>query len=255
MVDEILDNEPVENTPQEQLPEQPSVEQLPEQSVEEQEQPKETPAPKAPENEPLSSKHFRRVLEEKEQIQRERDELLRLMQADKNRYAPQPEPEENFGIDENSFAEGKDLKRAFKEVTQLKRELQELKKKTAVEVTEARLKTEFPDFEKVFNKENIKILEAENPEFVETIAHSSADPYKVAKSMYKAIKQFGVYTPDMYENDRDRVQRNLTKPRPAVSASNRQSGNSPLAKVSEYAEDLTEERAAQLRAEVAKYKR
>lgn len=263
MIDENLNQQeiseqPVEETPVEETQvEDTSVEETPEQVTSERptgESPESKLAPKVPEN--VSSKHFKRVLEEKEKIQRERDDLMRMLQEDRNRNNPKaPEPEEDYGIDVNNFVEGKDLKRVFQEVSQLKKELQSYKQKTQVEVTETRLRTEFPDFNKVFSKENVSLLEAENPELVETIATSSADPYKVAKSMYKAIKQFGVYSEDTYEADRDRVQKNLAKPKPVIAASSRQTGNSPLSKISEYADEMTEERKAALREEVRRYKR
>lgn len=216
------------------------------------------PAPEEPKPvaESISSKHFKRVNDEKEQLRRERDELMRMMQEERNRNQPQPQaPVDDFGIDDNNFAEGKDLKRFAKEVRELKQELHQYKQKTAIEVTEARLQTEYPDFNKVFSADNIELFKAEYPEIAETILTSNAEPYKVAKSAYKMIKQLGIHVEDNSATDRAAVQKNLSKPRPAATVSPRQ-GSTPLSKVDDFgAEELTEERAAALRREVAMYKR
>jgi hypothetical protein len=214
------------------------------------------PTPEAePVRENIAAKHFKRVNEEKERIQRERDELKRLLEEERNRNNPQVAPnEDDFEIDENNFAEGKDLKRFVKEVRELKQELYQYKQKTALEVTETKLKTEFPDFNQVFSDDNIALFKAEHPELAETILGSNASPYSVAKSAYKMIKQLGIHVEDNSAPERAVVQRNLSKPRPAVSVAPRQ-GSSPLSRAEEYgSDDLTEERAAALRREIAMYK-
>ena len=215
------------------------------------------------EPERISSKHFKRVNQEKELLKRQNEELARQLEA--QRYAQQPidtrvSPDnsrvDDFNIDENNFAEGKDLKRIVNEMRDLKKELHQYKHKTALEVTEARLNNEFPDFKSGFSDENIELFKAEYPEIAESLINSNAEPYKVAKSMFLAMKRFGIVAEEPTKKvtqDKERVQANLSKPRPVASVTARQ-GNSPLSKAGEYADDeLTEERKAALRAEVERY--
>ena len=233
--------EPVTETPVEEKVE-PTPEPVPE------------PAPEVIPERP-SSKHFKTLKAEKDQAQRERDELMHMLQEERSRHQMAPK-EDDFGIDENNFAEGKDLKKIAKEMREIKQELAQYKQKSTIQVTEARLMSEYPDFQNVFSEENIELLREEHPEIAETILNSQADPYKVAKSAYKMIKKLGIHVEDTSASKRATVQTNLAKPRPAASISPRQSGSSPLTQANEYgSDDLTEARLAQLRAEVDRYRR
>jgi hypothetical protein len=214
------------------------------------------PVPESSTRESISSKHFKRVNDEKEQLKRQNEELMRLIQEERNRYQPQqPQAEDDFGIDDNNFAEGKDLKRFAKEVRELKQELHQYKQKTVIDVTHARLRAEMPDFDKVVTDENIALFEAEYPDEAEALKNSTAAPLSVGKAVYKNLKRLGIYVEDTSAPSREAVQKNLSKPRPATSVSPRQ-GSTPLSKVDDFgSEDLTEERAAALRLEIARYKR
>ncbi len=263
----MLDNEtqeiietPIEQQSQDQMVEHTSVENQGENAPEMVEnQPAESkPAPEEPKPVPesISSKHFKRVNDEKEQLRRQNEELMRLIQEERNRFQPQqPQVEDDFGIDDNNFAEGKDLKRFAKEVRELKQELHQYKQKTVIDVTHARLRAEMPDFDKVVTDENIALFEAEYPDEAEALKNSTAAPLSVGKAVYKNLKRLGIYVEDTAAPSREAVQKNLSKPRPAASVSPRQ-GSTPLSKVDDFgSEDLTEERAAALRLEVARYKR
>ena len=204
--------------------------------------------------EKLSNKHFKAVKEKAERAERERDELMRMLQEERSRQQQQkqPEPEEDLGFNTEDFVEGKHLKSLVKEVRELKKELAQYKQKTALDVTETKLRTEFPDFNKVFTNENIEALKEEHPEIAQTLGSSNADPYLVAKSTYKMIKKLGVYQElpeDKYVNDREMVQKNLSKPRPLAAASPRQ-GEGPLQKANAFGGELTDELKAQLWKEI-----
>ena len=216
----------------------------------------EEPKPAESIRESISSKHFKRVNEEKEQLRRQNEELLRLIEEERNRLQPQqPQSEDDFVIDDNNFAEGKDLKRFAKEVRELKKELHQYKQKMAIDVTHARLRAELPAFEKVVSDENLALFEAEYPDEAAALKTSQADPLIIGRTLYNNIKRLGIYVEDNSAPDRAAVQKNLSKPRPAATVSPRQ-GSTPLSKVDDFGSDeLTEERAAALRREVAMYKR
>lgn len=270
----MTDNTRVDNETQEILEtpvEQPIQDQMAENQGEnvpemvENQTPEAKPAPEEPKPAPesISSKHFKRVNDElskeryeKEQIRRQNEDLMRLIQEERNRNQPQQaQPEDDLGIDDNNFAEGKDLKRFAKEVRELKQELHQYKQKTVIDVTHARLRAELPAFEKVVSDENLALFEAEYPDEAAALKASQADPLIVGRTLYNNIKRLGIYVEDNSASDRAAVQKNLSKPRPAATVSPRQ-GSTPLSKVDDFgSEELTEERAAALRREIAMYKR
>ena len=218
-------------------------------------QPKdETPAPEPePIPERLSSRNFKVIKDKQLQAERERDELLRMLQEERAKGS-KPIPEEDDDIPDD-FIEGKHLKKQVKEIRQLRKELLELKQQTRMEITDAKIKAECPDFNKVLTEENVEQFKEEHPELAETIFNSKADPYSIAKSAYKAMKKFGIYVEDNYEKEKQLAQKNLSRIKPSTSLGVRQ-GDTALSKAGEYvAEELTDERKAMLWKEVQKFSR
>ena len=225
--------EPIAEQPSEVIPEHTSVEPIPDRP---------------------SSKHFKTLKAEKEQAQRERDELMRMLQEERSRGVQPKQEEDDFGIDENNYIEGKDLKKVVKELKELRKDITQYKQKTAIEVTEARLKAEIPDYQKILSDENVEILKDNYPEIAETIFNSQADPFKVAKAACNMITKLGIHVEDKHTAKREVVQANLAKPRASTTVAPRQ-GQSPLSQANEYGSDtLTEERMAALRREVDMYR-
>src|SRR5258706_8953639 len=101
-----------------------------------------------------------------ERAERERDEMMKRLYAYEQGSKPQVEKpvetEEDYlatlGIDADALAEGKHLKPLMKELRSLKNELNQYKKQTQQETIEVRLKTRFPDFDKVVSQSNLEML-------------------------------------------------------------------------------------------------
>ncbi len=106
--------------------------------------------------------------------------------------------------------------------------------------TEYKLKTNYPDFDKVVNDATISHLKEKNPALAYAIGQVG-DVYSQASAAYEAIKNLGIYVEDTYSKDRERAQENASKPRTLQSiASNSQKSHSPLSGVNAFAEGSKE---------------
>lgn len=239
---------------QEELPasEQEYVEEVIEEVVEEV---KETPNQR-------NIRSLREKAERTERAERERDEMMKRLYAYEQGIKPQSvekpvETEEDYltslGIDSDSLAEGKHLKPLMKELRSLKNELNQYKKQTQQETMESRLKTRFPDFDKVVSQGNLEMLRNANPELAEAIL-STPDQFKQATLAYQMVKQYGIYQEDNFVQDKILAQRNAAKPKPLASVSPQQ-GESPMSKANAFANGLTSDLKAQLLREMNQYKK
>jgi hypothetical protein len=114
---------------------------------------------------------------------------------------------------------------------------------------EARIKSDFPDFEQVVSMENVERLNEDFPELAETL-RDTKDLYKKAASAYKVIKKTGIYQDQgAYMAQKQKAVENLKKPRPTSSVAPHQ-GDSPLSKANAFANGLTPELQKKLREEM-----
>lgn len=114
---------------------------------------------------------------------------------------------------------------------------------------EARLKSKYTDFEQVVSKENVtKLLEAE-PSFAYLLQAGASNLEATGESAYKMIKALKLDSGSQYDEDKDRAQRNASKPRPLTSISPQQ-GDSPMARANAFANGLTPTLAKQLNKEM-----
>jgi hypothetical protein len=212
-----------------------SVEQLQSESVQQ------SPSQEKP-VESKQNMNFKLLRERAEKAERDRDELMKhLISSSKpvQQQAPvQPEPEEDYlaeiGLDGESLAEGKHLRPVLKEVRQLKKELNSYKTQATQDTVEVKLKSQFPDMDRVLTHENLQSLSQMNPDLADMISNTP-DIYKRAKLAYDMVKQFGIYKdPTMYDQDKVVAQKNAAKPRPLASVSPQQ-GDSPLSKANAFA--------------------
>jgi hypothetical protein len=176
--------------------------------------------------------------EKSERIQRERDEaLMRLKQMEEQRA----EPELNLGPDD--LAEGKHISKMQKKMDDMRRGFQQ-------ELQEIKLRSQYPDADKILSPENLELLKQQEPEIAAAIG-ASPDFYSKAVGAYKAIKRMGIYQdPTVFESEREVVQKNAAKPR-AVASLSPQQGDSPLSHANAFANGLTPELKAHLVREMA----
>ncbi len=196
---------------------------------------------------------IREKAERYDRVERERDELMRKLQEmemARNPQQAQPKQEEDYTIESDTLVEGKHLSKYDKKIRQLEDKLKGYEQQSNVTAAEVRLKTLYPDFDKVVSRDNIEQLRASYPELAETLNASSTDIYSKAVSAYTLIKKLGISpNEDAYQQDKERALKNAVKPRPLTSISPQQ-GDSPLSKANAFANGLTDELKAQLRKEM-----
>lgn len=200
--------------------------------------------------EPDAARNFRALREAKdkaerdrEKAERERDEVLKIMtQMQSHKKSDVVEEESDARLNPDDFVEWKYVD---KEIKKLKSELKNYQTQSAVAVTEARIKSEYPDFDDVVSQNNVAQLSSQYPQLADAIG-STSDLYSKAVSAYTLIKKLGISPEDdTYAKDRERARTNAAKPRPLASVSPQQ-GESPLSRANAFAEGLTEDLKNQL---------
>jgi hypothetical protein len=136
-----------------------------------------------------------------------------------------------------------------RKIKALEQKIQGYQQQSAESTVEAKLKYQYPDFDKIVSADNIRQLSSSYPELAATI-NSSSDLYSKAVSAYTLIKKLGIApAEDMYSQEREVAQRNAAKPRPLASVSPQQ-GDSPLSHANAFANGLTPELRKQLHKEM-----
>ena len=253
-VQEEMNNE-VENV-EEQVQEQ-QVEVHQEQPVEE---PEESVTEKKTdtESEKPASQSFKAIREAKEKAEKENYLLMQQLleyqkgqQAKSQQQTPEPAPIDddiNFDIDEDGLVEGRYVKKVTNRIKNLEKQLQAYESQAKQQSVESRIKSQFPDFEKVVSEENIQMLNSQFPEIASSLRDTS-DLYSKAVSTYNIMKRFGIHRDDPHAQERIQALKNTQKPKPLASVSPQQ-GDSPLSKANAFANGLTEDLKSQLRREM-----
>ncbi len=231
------------------LIEQQVVEQ-PQEVVEQETQ--EQPTQPTQQAQPVDEKerNFAALREARERAERERDEAIAYIRQLQQKPNTEQEEEVNYAPDD--LVEWKAVQKKF---NKLEQKLNQYEHQTAYQVTEARLKSQFQDFDQVVTKENIEALRIAYPEIAQSL-HATPDIYNKAVSTYNIIKRFGIgeqQPNNLYE--KQLIQKNMAKPR-SVNSVSPQQGESPLNKANEFANGfLTDERKAQLWQEMQNIRR
>jgi hypothetical protein len=194
--------------------------------------------------------NFRAMKRKAEAAERERDEALKLLKklaAQQEALKPEPqEPEEvdTFGMNPDDLVEGKHLSKVAREIKALKQQLDAAQNQNYMSTTEARLKAQFPDLDKVLTPDNIETFKYAYPELASTI-DSTKDIYTKAVSAYTMIKKFGVYQEPGFNAEKEIAKKNAAKPRPLASVAPQQ-GDSPMSRANAFANGLTKELQEQM---------
>jgi len=189
----------------------------------------------------VSSKeyNFQQLRKKTESLEKMNEELARKIAAYEEKVAqssqPSTPPEDSWGVDDDELVEGRHIKTYIQE-------LKGLKQAYAMQAEEAKvnkLKSQFPDIEKVITPENIHKFQTAEPELYESLM-SGKDTYKKGVSMYKTLKALGYANPET-DAVAERIAHNKSKP----GTSNAIKSPSALSYAPEYM-GLTEERKKQL---------
>ena len=214
-------------------------------------------APRAPNTRPSPKQSWKELRTQKEQAERERDEALRILRdIELQRQASQhavPQEDDEIRLAPDELAEGKHLSKVDRKIKKLEEQIQQYHQKTAELTAEARLKAQYPDFDKVVSADNVKTLREEFPELAETL-NANNNLYSKAVAAYTMIKKMGIHVEDVFQSERQQVQKNIAKPKVIASLSPQQ-GDSPLSKANAFANGLTPELQAALRKEMDEARR
>lgn len=210
--------------------------QVIEQNIEQQEMPEQNIEIEKPQ-ETAQQKNFRELRNKLDRLQRERDEAIHYIKdieakANANNNIPVVD-DEDFNLDPDAIAEGKHISKVANKVKKLEQQL-----------TEARLKAKYQDFDKIVSQDNVEALRQSHPEIWATI-NSTSDLYNKAVSAYTLIKELGISRNDSYDQDKMLIQQNAAKPKPFAAVSSQQ-GDSPLSKANAFAGGLTDQLKGQL---------
>ena len=201
--------------------------------------------------------NFRAIREKAKQAERERDEALKIvreLQATRHQSdqatTPKEMYEENdtFGINPDDLVEGKHLTKVAKEMKALREQLKGYQQQSNLTATEARLKAQFPDLDKVLSPDNIETFRYAYPELASSI-DSTPDIYTKAVSAYTMIKKFGIHQEVGSSAEKEISKKNLAKPRPMASVAPQQ-GDSPISRANAFANGLTKDLQDQLNKEM-----
>ncbi len=182
---------------------------------------------------------FRELREQKEKVQRERDEAYQLLRQLQEKSQNDTNEVDDITIGPDDIAEGKHISKVNKKVKELEKQLRQYQQQSAEMSTESRVMAQLPDFYNVVNEQSIDQLKNEFPEIAATL-HSSTDQYSKAVSTYKLIKKLGLNTTNEYDHEKAQIAANVAKPKSVASISP-QRGNSPLSQANAFQHGLTDE--------------
>lgn len=208
------------------------------QSQEAQQEVVQVPEPVTKTNPQESWKIIRERAEKAERRAQELEEALAAKQI-------QPQEDLDFAIDEDALAEGKHLNKMQKKLKAMEDKLKQYEQQNSLQDVRSRLKSQYSDWDNVFNEQNLALLQEQEPEIAYAL-NSASDPYKAGISAYKMIKRLGIIpTVDVYSQEKAIVQKNAAKPKTMASLSPQQ-GSSPLSKANAFANGLTDDLRAQM---------
>lgn len=187
---------------------------------------------------------WKTLRERAEKAEKRERELQEALQA-ASRKPEQPQEDLDFSLDEDALAEGKHLNKVQKKIKAMEAKLKQYEQQTTMNDVRSQLKSQYPDWDKVFNQDNLAKLQEQEPEIAYAL-NSASDPYKAGISAYKMIKRLGIIEPeDTFVQEKAAIQKNAAKPKSMASLKPQQ-GDSPLSKANAFANGLTDELRAQM---------
>jgi len=205
--------------------------------------------------------NLRYLREKADAAERRAQELERMIQMNMNQQQHtkiQVEEDDELDISDDTYVEGKQLKKYIKELKKdlknTKKQFEETSYKNVVANAEMRLKSQFTDFDNVVTKDNLNKLANMKPSLYRSIM-SNQDIYDQGYSAYDIIKSSGIMD-DTYASQDKKMEDNRSKPRSAGSVSPQDAEVPTLSRVGDYDRRiLTPERKEQLRRQVEEAKR
>jgi hypothetical protein len=214
-----------------------------------------TPEPPKPDPAALYKRDIRNLRDKWEQSEREKSELIRLLQE---RQGNQQPDNFDFTLGDDDIVEGKHISKVKKQVkselSKMQEELAAMKRQSNQLAAENKARSKYPDIDKVLSPENIEALKDADPDAARSIANLN-DPYAQFTFAYLAIKEKVLNNPQpTYNRDKEQAQKNALKPKASAGMSSQQ-GDSPLAQANVFGAGLTPELKKKLREEMEQFAR
>jgi hypothetical protein len=203
------------------------------------------------EQETKDHKNFRALREQTLRLEAEKQEMARQLAAYQVQQQPrqQEEPEQDDNLAPDALVEKRHLSRYDKKIQNLENQIKAYQEQSVSMSAEQQLKSKYADFDTIVNKDNLEMLKLTYPELAQTI-YNNPDLYTKGASAYTIIKQMGIAPGTSLNQDKERAERNLAKPRPLASVASSQGNESPLQRANAFANGLTEELRQQLHKEM-----
>lgn len=192
--------------------------------------------------------NIRAIREKMERLERERNDYARAYQEmemwRQSQLHAQQKPQEvelpDIDPSDEDLLEGKHYKQLAKKYKLLEEKQKEMEQRTYTTVAEARIRSQYVDFDDVVNENSIKALRETEPELAASL-HANPDIMSKAVATYKAIKKLGLQeVSTAYDTEKALAQKNAAKPRTLTSISPQQ-GESPLSRANAFANGLTDD--------------
>jgi len=171
----------------------------------------------------------------------EREEMARQLQSYQAKLSQSPNPTqevEDFSMAPDELAEGKHIAKLQKKIKSLEDAVVQNQLNNRSASAEIKLRSTYPDFDKVVSQSNIAALSEMFPDVAKTIGDSK-DLYSKAVTAYTVIKNLGIYQED-FAQEKKIAATNAVKPRPLTSISPQQ-GDTPLSRANAFANGLTDD--------------
>lgn len=203
----------------------------------------------ASEQETVQQRNFKALREQARLLEQEKQDMARQLAA----YQQQQPQQESIEVDDNlapdALIEKRHLSRYDKKISRLEAQLKQYQDQSVATSAELQLKTKYPDFDVIVNKDNLEMLKLTYPELAQTI-YNNPDLYTKGASAYTIIKQMGIAPGAQVDSDKERAMKNAAKPRPLASVASSQGNESPLQRANAFANGLTDDLKAQLHREM-----
>lgn len=203
------------------------------------------PEPEKPTS-PKLDKRLKVLMDKAQRMEHERNEAIQRIEkleaaakwkAETQMTHSEQTQDEDINLAPDDLAEGKHLSKMQQKLKRMEQALVAQQQQATTAIAQTKLRTKFPDFEKVVSAENVEVLKELHPEIYQTLSANN-DLYSTGSSAYTIIKNLGIHVEDTYESDRAKVQQNAAKPKSLATISP-QRGESPLSQANAFAQGLT----------------
>jgi len=211
-----------------------------------------SPPPAPPPDRPMTDQEYnwresRRVQDEMQRKLQQQEDLIQKLQRQQEEDADPPEEDDLGTLADDDIVTAKQARSL---ATKMARQVaQDMLRDRDNASADDRVKSKYPDFDQVVNRDNIELLKQQDPELALSLSALAHDPYNQSIAAYKLLKRTGIADMGKNQPSKAKAIENSKKP-VSVQSVNRPS---PMADVRRFEGGMTPELARQLRKEQEMY--